>query len=112
MEWLSTLIAMIIGLVVRIIIPFGLTALMIILLKRLDEHWQTEAEKIPIEVRARNIGCWDINKCSQESRATCDAYKHPEVPCWQYYRQNNHGQLMQGCLLCKVFRRAPIPASP
>lgn len=100
----------IIGLIIRVVIPVVLTIVVVYGLRRLDERWKREAtagELIPV-AQARNIGCWDINKCSAENRSKCKAYANPDKPCWQVFRRGD-GHLQERCLLCQVFRRSPIP---
>ncbi len=111
MELLSGIVTFLVGLLLRLGIPIGITALLIWILKRLDERWQIEAECERSGVRVGNPGCWEINQCPPERRESCDAYRHPEMPCWQFYRLRNHGQLLERCLSCKVFLSAPLSAS-
>lgn len=111
MELLYGIGAFLAGLLLRLGIPIGLTALLVWLLKRLDERWRTEAQHSPTEPQIGNPGCWEINQCPPERRAQCDAYAHPEIPCWQYFRLRNHGLLLERCLTCKVFRGASLPLS-
>jgi hypothetical protein len=103
----------VLGLLLRIAIPAGLTVLLVSWLRRLDANWQAEAEQ---EVNASGVmrignrGCWRIMGCSEEKRAGCKAYSHAELPCWQVYR-NGDGELREQCLGCKVFREAPAPVA-
>jgi hypothetical protein len=83
-------------------------------LSRLDQRWERESEQerslMPsLVLQVKNHGCWEINGCSTENRERCEAYAHPDTPCWQVFRESN-GRLQEKCLLCKVFRAAPIPA--
>ena len=105
------ILSFLIGLLIRFGIPIIITAVVILLLKQLDKQWQSEAESSQAKLataKAKNIGCWDINKCPPELRAKCNAYAHPDTPCWQVFRESS-GQLQEKCLLCKVFKKAPIP---
>jgi hypothetical protein len=104
MDWLMSILTFVAGLVVRLLVPLALTAFLVWLLGRLDEQWQSGKPA----VLAHNAGCWQVNQCPPEQRARCDAYAHPETPCWQYYRQSD-GSLQERCLACKVFREAPLP---
>jgi hypothetical protein len=97
-------------LVVRVGIPIGLTAILIILLRRLDERWQKQAQRDLLAVpvfRPSNPGCWDIKHCSAEQRANCSAFAHPETPCWQHFRESD-GSLQKRCLGCEIFKTAPL----
>jgi len=111
MEWLYGFGAFLAGVLLRLGVPLGFTLLLVWLLKRLDERWQKEAERSRSGIQARNPGCWEIKRCPQERRAQCEAYAHPEIPCWQFYRLRNRGLLLDRCLTCEVFRGAPLPMS-
>jgi hypothetical protein len=103
-------LTMLVGLVVRVGIPIGLTAILIILLRRLDERWQKQAQRDLLAVpvfRPSNPGCWDIKHCSAEQRANCSAFAHPETPCWQHFRESD-GSLQKRCLGCEIFKTAPL----
>jgi hypothetical protein len=106
----TTLLILITGLLIRLVIPILLTMVVVYGLRKLDDHWKREAagELVPA-VQARNIGCWDINKCSAEKLSSCAAYANKDKPCWQVFRQED-GHLQERCLFCEVFRRSPIPA--
>jgi len=111
MDPLSTFLTIIVGLLLRFGIPIALTAVVIYLLKRLDEHWQADARReLIVAPMAHNTGCWDVKNCSPEQRKKCSAYSHPETPCWQQYR-DKRGYLQEQCLGCDVFRQAPVPVS-
>jgi hypothetical protein len=99
------------GLILRLGIPLGFTILMVYLLKRMDDQWQGEALVTAAKARVKNTGCWLVNQCPPELRANCTAYAHPEIACWQFYRQGNSGFMLEKCLDCQVFRGAPVPAS-
>jgi hypothetical protein len=114
MQNLQTSIAVIVGLLIRLGIPIGVTVVFVWLLSRLDRRWEEGARISPGKqvtsiIRARNPGCWEINKCTVENRKNCTAYLHPETPCWQVFR-NSDGRLKPACIGCKVFLEAPIPA--
>jgi hypothetical protein len=97
------------GILVRLGIPVALTILLVEILRRLDDHWQQEGEA-STPVLAVNTRCWEIHNCSSENRASCQAYTHPETPCWQVFR-NREGLLREECLGCQVFEKAPVPAT-
>lgn len=111
MDGLNTIISLVGGLVLRLGLPVVLTILGIWLLRKLDEHWKQQAEQVEgvgQRVLARNPGCWDMHHCSEEQRAHCLAYAHPEKPCWQIFRSTD-GRLREGCLGCDVFQQALAP---
>jgi len=106
METITSLLALIAGLLIRLAIPIALTALLIFFLRKLDARWQTEAQ--PLELALQKPECWKINNCSSAQRTNCVGAKSA-LPCWQAYRLPN-GYLREECLTCKVFIEAPAPA--
>lgn len=105
METITSLLALLTGLLVRLAIPILITALLIFLLRRLDAHWQREAHLPMLE--AKKPECWKIKGCQPEQREHCTGARSP-LPCWQALRLPN-GYLREGCLTCKVFIEAPAP---
>ena len=111
MDWLTTVFTMIIGILLRVIIPVAVTVLIIAILKRLDERWKREADQGgPTVVKVGNIGCWDINNCPLKNREQCLAFAHPDKPCWQVFREEG-GRLQEQCIGCDVFKHAPVPVA-
>ena len=112
MEWMDGVVTLALGLVLRLGIPLVLTILLVRWLRRLDEGWQAEAEAQRAQAegttRPRNIGCWEIKGCAPEQKAVCQAFAHPETPCWQLFREGD-GHLQERCLGCEVFKDAPVP---
>jgi hypothetical protein len=107
MSELSAVLALLVGVAVRLAIPVLLTLLGVMLLRRLDAHWQQQAaEEAPR--RIEKPACWDTKQCTPERRATCPGYASP-LPCWQARRMAN-GYLREECFDCQVFRKAPVPA--
>ena len=106
METLTSLFAILVGLLLRLAIPIVGTIILVYLLRKLDSHWQAEAELTPIT--PVKVECWKIKGCSEEQRKNCVGASAP-LPCWQVYRQAN-GYLQEKCISCKVFINAPIPA--
>jgi len=111
MEWLTTTLTVVLGLLLRIAVPIIVTVLIVYLLKRLDERWKREAD-IGIDqlVKPGNIGCWEINKCPAAKLAECKAYQNPDTPCWQVFRTKD-GRLQERCIGCDVFRHSPVPVA-
>jgi hypothetical protein len=87
-------------------IPITLTALLIIILRKLDAHWQVEADLQAMPKQKPE--CWKIKGCTPEQIQSCPASKS-SLPCWQVYRLPN-GYLNEECLSCSVFIEAPAPA--
>jgi hypothetical protein len=109
METQTTLFTLVIGLLIRLAVPILITGLVVYALRRLDDRWKRQAEaEIAPGAQARNIGCWEINRCLPETRSGCLAFANPDTPCWQIFRRPD-GQLQERCLICQVFRRSPAP---
>jgi hypothetical protein len=106
METLSSLLVLITGLFLRLAIPVAGTILLIYFLRKLDAHWQEEAELLPVTVE--KVKCWDIKNCSKQQQKNCIGATSA-LPCWQAHRQPN-GYLQEKCISCEVFTNAPIPA--
>lgn len=106
METLTSLLAIVTGLLVRLAIPIAGTILLIYFLRKLDTHWPAEGEPAPAHIE--KVECWKIKGCSEEQRKDCIGAVSP-LPCWQAYRQSN-GYLQEKCISCEVFVNAPLPA--
>ena len=108
METITAVLAVVIGIALRLAIPIGITAIAIYFLKRLDTRWQAEAEEQLLLPVVEKPKCWEVHGCTPEMRATCAGYQS-EQPCWQAFREKS-GHLKERCLGCDVFQQAPIPA--
>jgi hypothetical protein len=106
METVTSLLAILAGLLLRLALPMLGTIILIYLLRKLDAHWQAQAEQTPMATE--KIECWKIKSCSEEQHKTCIAAES-SLPCWQVHRQPN-GYLHEKCISCEVFLNAPIPA--
>lgn len=112
-EELSSLVAVAIGIALRLAIPIGLTILVVWWLRRLDTRWQAESQLGHVQVvnadeLARAPRCWETRNCPPEKMADCPAHVQPHIACWQVFRRSD-GSLKVECLTCMVFRRAPVP---
>lgn len=105
MQTIISILAVLMGIIVRLAIPLAVTALLIILFRKLDACWQAEAELQPLPVYKPE--CWKIKGCAPDQIKNCAANISP-LPCWQVFRLPN-GYLREACLTCKVFVDAPIP---
>jgi len=106
METLTSILTLIAGLFLRFAIPIVGTIILVYLLRKLDAHWQAEAELTPVTVE--KVECWRVKGCSEEQRKNCVGAAAP-LPCWQAYRQPN-GYLQEKCISCEVFINTPVPA--
>ena len=106
MQWISSLLAILTGLILRLAIPIAITLLAIYFLRQVDIRWQKESEQAPRPV-VEKPHCWEIKNCPVEQRQKCPSPNSPD-PCWQAHRLSN-GYLREECLTCRVFHQAPIP---
>ncbi|HLO30369.1 MAG TPA: hypothetical protein VK249_14590 [Anaerolineales bacterium] len=104
METLTSFLAILVGILLRLAIPIAGTGILIYFLRKLDAHWQAEAQLPPAPIK---VECWKIKGCSPEQQKNCIAASSP-LPCWQVFRQPN-GYLEEACISCKVFKEAPVP---
>lgn len=105
METLTSLFYILAGFFLRLAIPIVGTLLLVVILRKLDERWQAEAERQPMPMDKPE--CWKIKGCAAEQIENCPALKS-SLPCWQVYRLPN-GYLNEECISCKVFVEAPVP---
>jgi hypothetical protein len=110
---LDGLAAVLLGILVRFVLPIAATLLVIWFFRKLDARWQIEAQQ---QLRARmalaaanHTACWEQRQCSAEKRALCPAYQNSHMPCWQVFRATD-GRLREACMECDVFLSAPVPA--
>lgn len=109
METTPTLLTLCFGLLLRLALPIAMTLIAVYVLRKLDAHWQAQAEA-ELAGQAEKIKrpeCWKIKNCPLEQRQNCLAFLATDF-CWQVYRLPN-GQLQEKCLTCEVFLDAPIP---
>jgi len=106
METITPFLFIIAGFLLRLAIPIIGTGLLIVFLRKLDVHWQSEA-KLPY-ANDQKVECWNIKGCSEEQQKNCRAASS-NLPCWQVYRHPN-GYLQEECISCAVFINAPVPA--
>ena len=106
METLTSFFAILTGMLLRLAIPIVGTVILIYFLRRLDAHWQAEADLVPVTIE--KVECWKVKGCSEEQRKDCIGAT-ASLPCWQVQRQPN-GYLQEKCISCEVFIHAPLPA--
>lgn len=107
MEWLSSVLVVLAGLLLRLAIPIVITLLAAYILHKVDQRWQEEAAQVPPAVVVQKIPCWNVKDCPAKLRANCPSPTSAE-PCWQVHRLSN-GYLREECIQCPVFHQAPIP---
>ena len=101
-KFLAT-VYMVLGLLLRIGIPFAVTFVLAVFLRRLDTKWRLEAlqaqpgEAILHELWSDNP-CWQGKNCPEEQREQCPAYLQNERSCWAVFQENEH--LQSQCLNC------------
>ena len=115
MDSLQELGAVVAGFLIRFGVPIGLTALVAMLLRMLDNRWQAEAELVRVSGNSlgadwNEVRCWEISDCQPEARDKCPAYLQQEEPCWQVFRGEDQ-RLKEECLTCEVFVGAPVFAA-
>jgi hypothetical protein len=106
METFPSVLAVLLGLLIRLAIPIAGTCILIYFLRKLDAHWQAEAQLNPPSTQ--KVECWKVKGCPPDQQKNCVAASS-SLPCWQAFRQPN-GYLREGCISCEVFINAPIPA--
>ncbi|MBI3158813.1 MAG: hypothetical protein HYZ26_04360 [Chloroflexi bacterium] len=102
---------LIVGLVLRLGIPIGLTLLLAWYLRQLDARWRAEAAQ---NGHHRAVAadlwlatpCWEFNACSAERRANCPAAQNNGRPCWEHFARD--GQLAPLCAACD-YRQSVMP---
>lgn len=103
----NVILAALLGVFLRLILPLLVTMLAVIGLRALDIRWQKEAE------RERGLLVRDEEPCWKEQGLALEEIKARAAasgkPCWQVHRLSN-GYLREACLDCEVFLDAPAPA--
>lgn len=102
----SAALAVLAGLAIRLMIPILLTAVLVLVLSRLDKRWQDEGHVAPLEVEKPE--CWKTQRCAPARREDCPGYRS-KAPCWQAFRHRD-GYLDPKCLGCPVLAMAPAPS--
>ena len=97
------------GLAVRIGLPLLVLVTMVLVMRRLDKRWQSEAKRpaAPLTTAAEEP-CWEASSCANPACNECVVHQHPETPCWQQFR-DEHGNLREKCLACELFAAVPVP---
>ncbi len=108
METLTSILVLLTGVVLRLIVPLALTVFVVVVLRRLDARWQTQAELERAMPEKGEAVCW--KELGLSSKAIQARLSGGERPCWQVSRLPN-GHLREECLDCEVFRDAPVPVS-
>lgn len=114
MDGLLEFTAVLIGFLLRLGIPIGVTLGLSWALRRLDARWRREAADEQIQVLAAagtltKQECWQIKGCPPAQQAQCRAYQSNGVPCWEVFREN--GKLRKTCVGCTVLKRALVASA-
>jgi hypothetical protein len=108
MNTLTSILVILTGILLRLVVPLVLTALVVIVLRKLDARWQAEAERESKMLLNGEVHCWkEEGLPSSEIKLRLTK---GERPCWQSCRLSN-GNLREKCLDCEVFHDAPVPVS-
>lgn len=103
----NEMLVLILGLIVRLGLPLLVTLLFVYGLRKLDMHWQHQAEEEHSLLLIRDdTPCWKEQGLSMEEIKVRAA--ESDKPCWQIHRLPN-GYLREACLDCDVFVNAPAP---
>ena len=106
-------LGLILGFILRLGIPIGITLLLSWGLKRLDAKWRAEAiaevqkaDDVLAQPSSAYLSgpCWTLVDCPPTKRESCPAYQNPEMPCWEYRRTN--GTYAKTCTTCTVWQQA------
>lgn len=97
----------------RVGVPPALVIGLALALRRMDRHWQAEAENerratlelAPLLVPNPVAGkpCWEQRNCSDKVRNHCAAFAHSTTPCW-LSRHAAEGRLPEACPTCGIYR--------
>jgi hypothetical protein len=109
MDEAFVVVYVLIGFLLRIGIPVGITFLLGWSLRKLDTRWRLEARQNVAQPKVQpkwtsGQMCWQENDCSLERRQDCPAFLNPEIPCWEFFRK--YGTLNKMCTDCQVRQQA------
>ncbi len=105
---MNEILAVVLGVFLRLVVPLVLTALVVYLLHKLDARWQAEAERERAALVKDEMPCWKEQGLAMEEIKLRAA--KADQPCWQTHRLAN-GYLREACLDCEVFLSAPAPSA-
>src|ERR1041385_1284952 len=97
---ITSLLVIVAGFLLRLAIPIAGTILLVYSLRKLDAHWQAEAQ---VPQTPAQVECWKVKGCSPEQQQHCPANSSP-LPCWQVFRQPD-GYLREACISCRSEER-------
>jgi hypothetical protein len=109
MNWPGSWVTIVWLTILRLVLPLALTIAAVYVLRKLDEHWQADAQRNARRVSAlaaATTPCWQARNCSPAQRANCRAYQlREQMRCWQAFRQVE-GRMPERCFNCEVFLAA------
>ena len=119
-QWME--VAAVVGLfVLRLAVPVAITLGVCVVLRRLDAHWQAQAEaarngpeSLAPTAAAPATPCWVTKNCPESRHLRCPAYQQPSLACW-LVRLRHDGRLPSACPDSAIFKahvatRSPAPA--
>lgn len=103
----------ILGGVLRLLLPVGITVFVAAALKRLDDRWRMQSLNEAMAAAGapgsvQELHCWEAFGCKDEQRANCRASQNPGQPCWDCFSKD--GQLQSSCKRC-AFRQLKLSAA-
>lgn len=103
MNELTPVFYMIVGVILRIGIPIGITLLLGWFLNRLDARWRAEAKQIQETMTNRTVPnsiqpCWEVMNCAPRMRENCPVNGNLGILCWELFGSN--GNLQPKCQNC------------
>lgn len=109
----TEILEVITGVLLRLLLPAGITILVAGILKRLDDRWRLQSlnEALAAAGASRpvqELQCWEAFGCTPERQAACKAARDSSRPCWECFRVN--GRLQASCKRC-AFRQLKVSAA-
>ena len=100
------------GGLLRLLLPVGLTLVVAMLLKRMDDRWRVESLRETMAAAGvsgpvTDLHCWEAHGCTSERRSQCRASQNPDQPCWESF--SVRGEMQSACKRC-AFRKLKLAA--
>lgn len=94
---------LVIGILLRLLIPIAITTVVAWFFFRLDARWQKDSMRkqssqiLSIKVDP-STKCWEVMDCQTGKRGQCPAFGNQEEACWEKFSVG--GVLANKCLAC------------